>query len=440
MISKTPTYNLMVVIKETGLKADVLRAWEKRYGLPAPQRTQGGHRLYSDYDIAVIMWLKSRLADGLSISRAVKLWKDLVASGRMPLDEVWTSRPVAAPSAAHPSSADLVSLRNSWLEACLNFDTLRAEEILNQALSWFPVERVGEELLGEGLQQLGREWYQGRVSVQQEHFASAMAIRRIQSLITAAPLPIRAQTLVIGCPPGELHTFSALLLNLLLLHKGLRVVYLGAALPLAQLGESITAINPNLVILTAQQLVTAAGLVSLTKDLQLRGFPVAFGGWVFNQYPDLRSRIPGIFLGETLEDAVAKVEGLIQAPGGMVETHSLVNPYESLLLQFKQVRPAIDLTVESEFIKIGFSPERMEEINTYMEERLVAALTLGNMDFLQGEMNWLQSLIMNHGESIDHLRTFLQTYNKALEIQLGSQGQPISSWMREYITGMPGGN
>ena len=45
MISQSPAYNLMVVLKETGLKADVLRAWERRYQLPSPQRTPGGHRL-----------------------------------------------------------------------------------------------------------------------------------------------------------------------------------------------------------------------------------------------------------------------------------------------------------------------------------------------------------------------------------------------------------
>ena len=40
-----PTYNLKVVLKQTGLKADTLRAWERRYGLPKPVRTPGRHRL-----------------------------------------------------------------------------------------------------------------------------------------------------------------------------------------------------------------------------------------------------------------------------------------------------------------------------------------------------------------------------------------------------------
>ncbi|MFN3334677.1 MAG: MerR family DNA-binding transcriptional regulator, partial [Caldilinea sp.] len=46
---KTPIYNLKAVVQETGLKADTLRAWERRYGVPTPQRTDSGHRLYSQY-------------------------------------------------------------------------------------------------------------------------------------------------------------------------------------------------------------------------------------------------------------------------------------------------------------------------------------------------------------------------------------------------------
>ena len=74
MYSTTPAFNLKVVLKETGLGADTLRAWERRYGLPAPNRSAGGHRLYSQRDIETIKWLMKRQAEGLSISRAVDMW------------------------------------------------------------------------------------------------------------------------------------------------------------------------------------------------------------------------------------------------------------------------------------------------------------------------------------------------------------------------------
>ena len=64
------------MLKETGIAADTLRAWERRYGLPKPERTSGGHRLYSQYDIQTIKWLMARQAEGLSISRAVEAWNE----------------------------------------------------------------------------------------------------------------------------------------------------------------------------------------------------------------------------------------------------------------------------------------------------------------------------------------------------------------------------
>lgn len=79
-----PTYNLKAVVQETGLKPDTLRAWERRYGMPDPDRTGGGHRLYSQRDINTLKWLLARQREGMSISRAVSLWRNLQEEGRDP--------------------------------------------------------------------------------------------------------------------------------------------------------------------------------------------------------------------------------------------------------------------------------------------------------------------------------------------------------------------
>ena len=92
MYSDKPIYNLKVVLRETGIKADVLRAWERRYGLPMPQRSPGGHRLYSERDIAIIKWLITRQNEGLSISSAVELFREKEVLSQDPLEEDGTGR------------------------------------------------------------------------------------------------------------------------------------------------------------------------------------------------------------------------------------------------------------------------------------------------------------------------------------------------------------
>ncbi|MFU8773811.1 MAG: MerR family transcriptional regulator, partial [Anaerolineales bacterium] len=73
MDENSPIYNLKVVVSETGVKPETLRAWERRYGFPKPKRSSGGHRLYTLRDVRTINWLIERQKEGLSISRAVEL-------------------------------------------------------------------------------------------------------------------------------------------------------------------------------------------------------------------------------------------------------------------------------------------------------------------------------------------------------------------------------
>ena len=116
--SQTPAYNLKVVLKETGIAADTLRAWERRYGIPRPERTPGGHRLYSQRDVHVIKWLMARQAEGLTISRAVNQWNEITARGVDPLEE---SKPLRAEGFS-TANASLDALSKEWLAACFGND------------------------------------------------------------------------------------------------------------------------------------------------------------------------------------------------------------------------------------------------------------------------------------------------------------------------------
>src|SRR5512147_475453 len=132
MLSKSPAFNLKAVLRETGLAADTLRAWERRYGLPLPQRTAGGHRLYSQYDIETIKWLLARQTEGLSISRAVDLWNEKTGSGLDPLaDVVAPALPSSQTTLAISASMEtnLEVLRAQWITACMKFSEAGSEQV-----------------------------------------------------------------------------------------------------------------------------------------------------------------------------------------------------------------------------------------------------------------------------------------------------------------------
>ena len=425
-ISNTPTFNLKAVIKETGIAADTLRAWERRYGLPMPDRTPGGHRLYSQHDIEIIKWLMAKQREGLSISRAVDLWNDLTASGQNPL-------PAPVTQLALVPSVNLDTVRQSWLDACLDFNESAAEQVLNQAFALYPLETVCVEILQRGLNEIGEMWYHANATVQQEHFASALAQRRLDALIAAAAPPTRPQTILIGCTVNEQHTFTPLLFALLLRRRGLRVVYLGANVPIQRFNETLQTVKPNLVILSAQLLQTANGLRETAEQLQVSQTRVAYAGRIFNLLPELRKRIPAHFLGESIQEAIQSVETLLTSETPLEGVEPVGKQAIALSKSFIRSQPMIDTYTLTETIKIGIPSEFSLIAIQQLGKNLASALSLGDLDALHIEMDWIRGLLHEHEQQPESLGDFMSAYAKSVDIAMGVEGQPISDWLRSQV-------
>lgn len=430
-IRRTPIYNLNVVLRETGLTADTLRAWERRYNLPKPQRTPGGHRLYSDYDVAVVKWLRARQKEGLTISRAVELWKETAAS-RDPLESL--PQPVSEGVISVPVNP-IDELRLSWVKACLNFDALQADEVINQAFAMSTVETVCFEILQKGLQQIGSFWYFNQATVQQEHFATAQALRRIETLISSAPAPTRDQTVLLGCPAGEWHYFPLLLLALLLRRRGVNVVYLGPNLPLEQMEATAATVRPDLIVLASQQLPTAAALQAAARLFQQAGLLMAYGGLIFNRLPGLRARIPAYFLGETLEDSIDHIEELLAAPIAKPVMLPLENPYQNTSALFRGHRAAIEARLAKLLANWPGLPEaNLDTVNTFFTDDIQAALDLGDPRLPEIDLEWVKKLLSNREQSDAQLLHYLGIYRQAVQLELSKQGEPVTAWLDDYLS------
>lgn len=429
-ISQAPTYNIKVVLNQTGIAADTLRAWERRYGLPVPQRTAGGHRLYSEYDIETIKWLLARQSEGLSISRAVDLWNEQTASGSDPLAGA-VSTASASPLAVPPARPDstLATLRTDWIQACTDFDETAAEQTLNQAFSLFPVEAVCLELIQKGMADIGSLWYENRLSVQQEHFASSLAMRRLDALLSAAPAPTRKETILVGCPADEWHTFTPLLIALLLRRRGYKVVYLGANVPAPRFVETVKDTKANLVLLVAQQLVSAATLQSAAHALASKDIPVAFGGRIFNLRPSLKEYIPGYFLGNEVGASIAEIEKVLKsrvapkaaktAPQGHIAAHHA----------FTTKRAKIEAALREMLQPLAISPADIDTGIHFLGDHITAALQLGDMAHVSAEIDWLRMLLESHATHPEQLVYFMDAYSRAVDAHINGQGKPIFEWL-----------
>jgi DNA-binding transcriptional MerR regulator len=429
-------FNLKAVVQQTGIKPDTLRAWERRYGLPTPERSSGGHRLYSQGEVDTIKWLAARQQEGLSIKRAVELWRVIRSEGRDPLQ---AAVPSGAPSVPvrepHPVGRTVSELRGQWIDACLEYDEPRTQQVVNQAFALYSPETVVVELLQRAIAQVGDGWYQGTVTVQQEHFCSGLVTRRLEALVMAAPPPSRAGRILVACPPQEQHVIGPLLLTYLLRRRGWEVVYLGANVPIERL-EIVTAVTePQLVISAAQQLHTAATLMEMARLLQTQDATLAYGGLVFNLLPALRQRIVGLYLGERLEAAPGVVESLMTVAQPMPEAKPIPEPYQRARRHFQQRQSLIDAHVLQSLSSAGYAHNHIALTSRELGTNISAALAMGDMEHLSTGLEWVTGLLRNHQLPHEALFEFLDVYYQAAVEQLDVRGQPITDWLGKLVGG-----
>jgi MerR family transcriptional regulator, light-induced transcriptional regulator len=415
-------------MKETGLTAETLRAWERRYGLVKPERSPGGHRLYSFRDIQTLKWLVQRQQEGMSISRAIELWRSLEESGQDPLE-------IEAEKVPSVSSEDisLDELRNEWIEACLKFNEQAAEKTANLAFAVAAPETVCVELFQKGLSTIGEYWFTGRASVQQEHFASAIAMRRMYALLSASPLPHRSENILLACPPEEDHEFGLLLCAVLLRRRGWGVVYLGPNVPLHRLEEAIRTIKPLLVVSLAQGLPAAHTLQEMAVMLARLKIRVAYGGRVFLDTPNLTYKIPAHFVGNDIEEIVISIEKLAKEKTQVIPFEEPDLKCLELSHAFQEQSPVILGRVNQRLKHEIVENRYVDELNRIARDHLPAALALGDVCFLIPSLKWLEGHLVKNGVNRETLIRFLKILMEEINYLMPEQNGIITACIGEYI-------
>jgi len=301
--SDKPRYNTKAVAQETGVPADTFRAWERRYGVPRPQRTEGGHRLYSERDIATIRWLRDRTAEGLTISQAIALMTDGSESNLS-----WLSTAVDT----EPHTWERL---NSRLFASLtDFDSTRAEQILGEAFALYPLEEVFLRLVQPVMIEVGEQWHAGRLTVTAEHFATQFVRRKLSGLFNTYNITDGRGLVLVGCAPSEQHDLGALMLSVFLVRHGWQVIYLGPEVPMKDLLDTVRQLQPDMVCMSASTTETATQLLEVGRAVLSLTPPTphfAYGGRAFNLNPVLAQKMPGVNLGKDAQEAVDTVAGIL---------------------------------------------------------------------------------------------------------------------------------
>src|SRR4051812_2764781 len=245
--------------KRSGVSTDLLRAWERRYGLLRPSRSSGGLRLYSLADLERVRQMRRHLDDGLAAAEAAAL-----AAG---------SRNAGG---AGEAAVPLDEARRELAAALDAFDEPRAQAVLDRLLAVASLDLFLNEIVLPYLRELGDRWRSGDASVAQEHFASSVLRGRLLGLARGWGLGLGPLALL-ACLPGEEHEFGLIAFGLALRSRGWRIGYLGADTPLETVAEVADSLEPSLVVLNAATGERVAALAPQLGELAQR-HRVAVGG------------------------------------------------------------------------------------------------------------------------------------------------------------------
>jgi DNA-binding transcriptional MerR regulator len=245
--------------KRSGVSPELLRAWERRYGLLRPMRSAGGLRLYTPADVERVSVMRQHLADGLAAAEAAAL-----------------ALRAGVGDAATPMALLPEAVRDDLADALDRYDEPRAQAILDRLLAVVTVDTLLSEVVLPYLHELGERWQRGDASVAQEHFASSVVRGRLLGLARGWGLGL-GPTAVLACLPGEQHDLGLIAFGLALRSRGWRIVYLGSDSPIETVEEMSRQLDPSLVVLAAASSERVEPVVTQLRALAGR-HRLALGG------------------------------------------------------------------------------------------------------------------------------------------------------------------
>ena len=317
-------YPIRTVSRLTGVPPVTLRAWERRYRLLTPTRTEKGHRLYTEADIERVRQVLALMDRGVGVGQVGPFLARAANDGDLGRVESGVSLPGSL-APASPTLADIeisaspgakaevtgmvstamfdspgIDIRHSqralqtvptagfdpwpsYIAAMLagveRFDTAALDAVYNDALSLYPIERVASHLTTPVLERLGAAWPQGEASIAREHFFSNFLRNKLGARFQHLNALGQGPRLVAACPAGEHHELGLIQFALAAAGQGYRLVLLGADVPAPEIAAAARIADCRAVVLSASARMPAEALARELAALgALTSLPILVGG------------------------------------------------------------------------------------------------------------------------------------------------------------------
>ena len=289
-------YPMRVVARLTGLSADAIRAWQRRYGAVAPARTDGNARRFQAVDVRRLMLMKRLVDQGHAIHDVARLGEAALAA----LAEASASATTGAPSPRTQAGPEWQRVE-AYLAAIQRFDAAQAAAQLALAATLLRPRDMALQVVLPVLREVGTRWQRGELSVVQEHLVTAQARGVLDALVRATGVDRGAERVLVTTPEGHLHEMGAMVGAMLAAARGYEVLYLGASTPEAELATAAAQAGATLVLLGVAVVQPPRELEQLAA--RLAGLAAQVDTWVglAADHP-LGDHLPGLRLFHRFDD------------------------------------------------------------------------------------------------------------------------------------------
>jgi MerR family transcriptional regulator, light-induced transcriptional regulator len=266
-------YTIKRVSEMVGVPVATLRAWQRRYGVVNPGRSDSGYRLYGARDIAVLRRMQSLVASGWSPKEAAA-----AVSGNADFEtDPRNVRRMEPPAtvAASPASTAVLDL----VAAAIDLDPMAASRLLDEHFATSSFEHAVDGWLLPELENLGAAWASGDVTVAGEHIVAAAVQRRLSAAFDAAAMESeRYPLLLTGLPAGCHHELGILAYATAARRRGMAVLHLGPDLPVRDWLVAVERHRPDAVVIAVPTIADIQPAAEIVSSLAVRPVLVAVGG------------------------------------------------------------------------------------------------------------------------------------------------------------------
>ena len=244
----------------TGMDPAVLRAWESRYGIPQPGRSEGNQRRYGQREVERVKAMQQLVEAGYRAGEAARIV-------------------LATFTGAGEVHSQLPADRDD-LAALLTEGDIEAMRLLDRLAVSLPLERIIEEVIRPVMTEVGERWASGSISVSEEHAATWLVSAWLSAQVRLMPPPLRKGLVVTAAPEGERHELGLVMFGAFLRRQGVRVLHLGSDMPPSDLAAMIASREGDVAVLAISTALGQAGLSETIEHLREGGrlIPVCVGG------------------------------------------------------------------------------------------------------------------------------------------------------------------